>query len=350
MENFSLDKLLRANIRQLQPYSSARHEFSGEASIFLDANENSIGSPTDVLYNRYPDPNQTALKQAIARIKGLDVGQIFLGNGSDEAIDLLFRMFCEPALDSALICPPTYGMYEVSAAINDAPLIKVPLKPDYTLNVPEILRHVLPRTRLLFICSPNNPTGNSMSVNDIRFLLNKFKGIVVVDEAYIDFSPHPSWVTELKNYPNLVVLQTFSKAWGMAGLRVGMAFASPEIISVMNRVKAPYNLSEAVQQLVLKALERKDSVERQVKLLVEQRSVLADKLEQLDCVQFVYPSDANFLLVRTKDANRLYNYLVEAGIVVRNRSNIALCENCLRITVGTPEENEVLLAKMKEFK
>lgn len=345
---FDLNSLLRPNIRVLTPYSSARHEFSGEASVFLDANENSLGSPLPQAFHRYPDPNQTALKIEIGRLKGIDPEQIFLGNGSDEAIDLLYRMCCDPG-DSALICPPTYGMYSVSAAIHATELICVPLLEDFNLDIPAILAAIRPKTKLLFICSPNNPSGNSMKEMDIRTLLEAFNGLVVVDEAYIDFSTQPSWIGQLERYPNLVVLQTFSKAWGLAGLRVGMAFASREFMSVINKVKAPYNLSDAVQQLVLDALKNKGQVKQSTFVLLSERDRLEQEFAAIPCVLQVYPSDANFLLLKVTDAKAIYRYLVEKGIVVRDRSNVKLCDNCLRITVGTPEENTVLLERMRQY-
>jgi histidinol-phosphate aminotransferase len=343
---FNLEALLRPNIRKLTPYSSARHEFSGEASVFLDANENSMGSPIGGNYHRYPDPNQGKLKAKISAFRKLPAEKIFIGNGSDEAIDLLYRMFCIPGKDRAIVCQPTYGMYGVSAAIHDIELVNVPLQDDFQLDVQGIRSAFSGHEKLLFICSPNNPTGNSFSRNNIIELLNTFPGIVVIDEAYIDFSSQPSWINELDKFPNMVVMQTFSKAWGLAGLRVGMAFASEEIIAVMNKVKAPYNLSEAAQQLALSALEQSAQVRRNIEVIVAERHRLAKKLEELPGVIEVYPSDANFLLVKTVDAKAIYQQLIKQGIVVRDRSNVQLCEGCLRITIGTPEENEKVLGGM----
>lgn len=346
---FNLNNLLRPNIRNLKPYSSARHEFSGNASVFLDANENSLGSPLNKLYNRYPDPNQTALKEKIADYKGVAASQIFLGNGSDEAIDLLFRMFCDPGKDQVLICPPTYGMYGVSAAIHGVEVVDIPLNQDFQLDTKAILARSGPKTKLLFICSPNNPSGNSMHESDVRILLQHFQGIVVVDEAYIDFSTQKSWIHELKNYPNLVVMQTFSKAWGLAALRIGMAFASDEIIDVINKVKAPYNLNEAVQELASEALRQKGLMEKRVQVILAERIRLENQLRQLKCVTKVYPSDANFLLIKTTDAKDIYHYLIQKGIVVRDRSNVILCENCLRITIGSPAENDSLIENLRKY-
>lgn len=347
---FDLDSLIRPNIRNLVPYSSARKEFSGTGEIFLDANENSFGSPAAVSYNRYPDPLQNEIKTIIGEWLNLSRSEIFVGNGSDEAIDLLFRVFCRPGIDEILTTPPTYGMYEVSAGINDVKVRKVLLDADFELSSKRVLENVGENTKLIFLCSPNNPTGNSLRREAISEILENFDKVVVLDEAYVHFSSEPSFVDEIKNYPNLVILQTFSKAWGLAGLRVGMAFANRAIIELLNRVKPPYNVSQIAQETLLEALEKKEEVQRVVDEIVGQRERLKEQLQKLPFVLKIYPSDANFLLVKTTDANRIYKYLVERQIVVRNRSNVELCENCLRITVGTPEENRTLLAALENYK
>jgi histidinol-phosphate aminotransferase len=346
---FNLDKLLRENIRQLVPYSSARDEFKGEAKVFIDANENSLGSPLTRWYNRYPDPHQWKLKEAIGRVKGIPPAHIFLGNGSDECIDLLFRAFCIPGRDNVIINPPTYGMYEVSARINDVAVRRAVLLDDFQLDLVHLETLVDAHTKLIWICSPNNPTANSMNRQDIEIILNNFPGLVVIDEAYINFSRHRSFLQELADYPNLVVLQTMSKAWGLAGLRVGMAFASEAIIDVYNKVKPPYNIGQATQELALKALEEVGQVNEMIRLLVTLREQLSRDLAELPVVLNVYPSDANFLLVRTTDARGVYEYLLRDGIVVRDRSKVELCEGCLRITVGTEQENAELLRALRAF-
>ncbi len=347
--DFNLDDLLRPNIKNLTPYSSARDEFKGEANVFLDANENSFGSPLKKWYNRYPDPLQLKVKEKLSGIKGIPAANIFLGNGSDECIDILIRAFCEPVMDNIIICPPTYGMYEVSANINNVAIKKVPLTPAYQLDIPALANAVDENTKLIFICSPNNPTGNSLNREDVEALLNNYFGIVVVDEAYINFSPYRSFVQELSEYPNLVVMQTLSKAWGLAALRIGMAFASEAIIDVMNRIKPPYNINQASQELVLQALGNVEDVNRMIREIVNERKSLEDMLPQLKPVRKVHPSDANFLLVEVSHPREIYNFLLQKGIVVRDRSRVQLCEGCLRITVGTPEENEVLLKSIGEF-
>ena len=340
---FSLNSLTRDNIKSLKPYSSARDEFSGEAKVFLDANENSLGSPLMKWYNRYPDPHQVKLKEAISAIKSVDADQIFLGNGSDECIDLLYRCFCNPGKDNVIICPPTYGMYEVSANINDVELRRAPLLGDFQLNLAHIETLIDANTKLIWICSPNNPTGNSINRNDIETILNNFSGLVVIDEAYINFSRHKSFTQELADYPNLVIMQTFSKAWGLAGLRLGMAFASKELISILNTVKPPYNINQATQELALKALKEVGQVNDMIKEIVQMRVALKAVLEKIPAIEKVYPSDANFLLVKMKNARKVYEFLLTEGIVVRDRSNVILCEDCLRITIGTEEENTQLV-------
>jgi histidinol-phosphate aminotransferase len=347
---FDLNKILRENIKNLTPYSSARDEFQGEASVYLDANENAYGSPLDEQYNRYPDPLQYNVKKRLSEIKGVPIRNIFLGNGSDEAIDILFRAFCNPGVDNVIIVPPTYGMYQVSANINDVALKRVPLTTEYQLNLEGIAEAIDEHTKLIFICSPNNPTGNSINRDDVETLLANFNGLIVVDEAYINFSRQKTFIQELTEYANLVVLQTLSKAWGLAGLRVGMAFASEEIIEVMNRVKPPYNINEASQQLALKALENVDQVNEWIKETLKERDSLVLRLKNFDFVLDIYPSDANFILVKTTDPKAIYNFLVQHGIIVRDRSKVELCEGSLRITVGTPEENNILIKSLQDYK
>lgn len=346
---FNLQNILRENIKNLVPYSSARDEFKGEASVYLDANENSFGSPLDTDYNRYPDPMQFKVKKRLSEIKGVPPRNIFLGNGSDEAIDILFRAFCRPGIDNVITVPPTYGMYEVSANINDIEIRKVKLTPDYQLNMEGIAEAIDDQTRIIFICSPNNPTGNSINRADIETILTNFNGLVVIDEAYINYSRQKTFIQELTEYANLVVLHTLSKAWGLAGLRIGMAFASEEIIEVFNKVKPPYNINEASQQLALEALQNVDQVNNWIKQTVIERARLVAELELLNIVEKVYPSDANFILAKTTDAKGIYNHLVGKGIIVRDRSKVELCEGSLRITIGTPDENETLINTLKSF-
>ncbi len=333
-----LNQLVRPNILTLAPYSTARDEFKGgDISVWLDANE----SPYNNGINRYPDPHQKELKAAVAALKGVEPTRLFIGNGSDEAIDLAFRIFCRPGVDNALSIAPTYGMYSVCAGINDVELRELPLGPGFSLPVEEILAAADEHSKLLWLCSPNNPTGNAFAAEDVERLLRGFEGMVVLDEAYIDFADQPSWVTRLAEFPNLIVLQTFSKAWGMAGLRLGLAFASPEVAELFARVKYPYNINSPTQATALERIAR--GIDAQVAELREQRAMLAAALPLCPGVQQVFPSDANFLLVRVADANGVYERLVAAGIIVRNRSHIPGCEQCLRITVGTPEENARLL-------
>lgn len=346
---FSIDSLVRDNIRQLVPYSSARDEFSGEARVFLDANENSLGSPLMKWYNRYPDPHQKKLKEAVAAVKQVDPAGIFIGNGSDECIDLLYRCFCRPGVDNVIICPPTYGMYEVSANINDIAVRKVPLGKNLQLDVDGIADAVDEHTKIIWICSPNNPTGNSMHREDIETILNNFKGLVVIDEAYINFSRQRSFIASLGDYANLVVLQTFSKAWGMAALRIGMAFSSPDITSWLDRVKPPYNINLASQEFAIRALEEVGQVNDMIRELVSMREALGEVFSRIPIVEKVYPSDANFLLVKVMEAGRLYRFLLERGIVVRDRSGLPGCGNCLRITVGTEEENTLLIDAIGDY-
>ena len=346
---FELDKLVRPNIKTLKPYSSAKDEYTGDAKILLDANENSLGSPLTKWYNRYPDPYQQKLKEKLAFVKQIAANQIFIGNGSDECIDILFRTFCEPGKDNIIICPPTYPMYEVSANINDVQVQNAPLLSDYQLNLAHIEQLVNDQTKIIWICSPNNPTGNSLDRIDIETILNHFNGIVVVDEAYINFSKQKSFVQSLIDYPNLVVLQTLSKAWGLAGLRLGMCFASPQVIGFMNKVKAPYNINIVTQELALQALEEVGQVNDMIKLLVDMRIALAQVIASMPHVIQVFPSDTNFILVKIPKARQLYEYLLSQGIIVRDRSALELCEDSLRITVGTEQENTLLVDAMYQW-
>ncbi len=341
----SIDQLLRPNIKALKPYSSARDEFSGEEAIFLDANENPFNPP----YNRYPDPYQRKLKEQIARIKNIPSDYIFLGNGSDEAIDIAYRAFCEPGIDNVVAIDPTYGMYLVAADINNIETRKVKLTEDFELNVDAILDATDENTKLLFICSPNNPTGNSFKAEDIITIIENFEGIVVLDEAYIDFVPEKSFIPKLKKYTNLIILQTFSKAWGMAGIRLGMAFASPEIIRIFNKIKYPYNVNILTQKTALDLLQNEDDMAQWVKEIIEAKSIMKDKLKEYSFIHKIYPSDANYLLVKTDNAKGIYNYLVEQGVVIRDRSSVALCEGCLRITIGSTEENNGLYTGLDKY-
>ena len=345
-KNFiDVNTLVRRNILTMKPYSSARDEYHGEAEVFLDANENPYPSP----YNRYPDPLQWKVKEKLAALKGVAPTQIFLGNGSDEPIDLMLRAFCEPNQDSILITEPTYGMYKVCAEVNAVNVQQVLLTPDFDLDLDGIPNTFDATTKVIFLCSPNNPTGNVLNRDKIVEVLKRFYGIVVIDEAYIDFTKSKSFVHELKKHPNLVVLQTFSKAWGLAGLRLGMCFASEEIITILNRIKYPYNVNVHTQELALDALENAYRKDIWVDEILRERELLARELEALDMVEKVFPSDANFLLVRVKDAQATYQYLMNNRIIVRDRSRVNLCYNCLRITVGTPEENKRLIEALKQL-
>ena len=343
--SINIHQLVRPNIQKMKPYASARDEFKGAASVFLDANENPF--PNDGL-NRYPDPVATAVRKAIAQQKNIPAENIFLGNGSDEVIDVLIRIFCEPRIDNIITLPPTYGMYEVSANTADVEVRKVVLTPDFQPKVADILRGSDVHSKILFLCSPNNPTGNSFKPALILELLAKFQGILVIDEAYIDFSEQPSCTQWLSDFPNLVVMQTFSKAWGLAAIRLGMAFGSAEIIGLMNKVKPPYNVNELTQRTALKALKNAEKTAVAIAEILSEREKLADILRGLDFVKKVHPSDANFLLVEVLQPNDLYNWLAMNGVVVRNRNNVVLCEGCLRITVGTAAENKTLVKAMKE--
>lgn len=347
--NFNLENIVRENIKRLTPYSSARKEFSGAAQIFLDANENSFGSPLETNYNRYPDPLQLKIKEKVAANYSIKPTEIFIGNGSDEAIDLLFRIFCEPRKDNILICPPTYGMYEVSAEINDVSIKRAKLTADFQLDLNAIENAIDENTKLLFICSPNNPTGNSFPLEEILNLTKNFDGVVVVDEAYIHFSDEKSLISEINNFSNFVVLQTFSKAWGLAGLRVGLSFANEEIIKLFNKVKPPYNISEIAQNAILEAFENAEKVEKTIAEIISERENLIKNLDEFSFVQKIYPTDANFVLVKTTDAENIYKFLLDEKIVVRNRNNVELCEGCLRITIGTSQENESLFKALEKW-
>ena len=340
-----LDELVRPNIRALKPYSTARDEYAGgEISTWLDANEN----PYDNGVNRYPDPHQKALKQQISTLKGVPEAQIFIGNGSDEAIDLAYRIFCRPGVDNAVSIAPTYGMYRVAADVNDVEMREVPLGEDFALPVDALLAAADEHTKLLWLCSPNNPTGNAFPADEIERLLREFDGMVLLDEAYIDFSDTPGFLARLAEFPNLIVLQTLSKAWGMAGLRLGLAFASEPVAALFARVKYPYNINCLAQQAVAERLSC--DIAPQVAELCTQRNALTWALADCPAIVQVYPSDANFILVRTPDPDRLYDALISAGVIVRNRSRIPGCEGCLRITVGTPEENARMLETVKNFR
>ncbi|MDR1356769.1 MAG: histidinol-phosphate transaminase [Tannerellaceae bacterium] len=342
----NLQSLIRPNILALRPYSSARNEFHGDALALLDANENPHNPP----YNRYPDPAHLRLKNRIAQIKDIAPEHIFLGNGSDEAIDLVIRAFCEPRLDNIVAIAPTYGMYEVAAGVNNVEYVKAPLRENFSLDAAALLDAVTKRTKVVFLCTPNNPTGNLLEREEIYCVLKHFGGIVVVDEAYIDFSASPSLTRQLLSHPNLIVLQTMSKAWGAAGIRLGIAFASEAIIGVLNKIKHPYNLSRLAQDEALRILSREEFMQEKLALILSERSRLEDALAKFAFVRRVYPSDANFILVKVDDANATYNHLANRGVIVRNRSGIPMCENCIRITVGSPKENDALLKALSEVR
>jgi histidinol-phosphate aminotransferase len=338
------------HIWNLKPYSSARDEFKGKEGVFLDANENPVGSGLSENWNRYPDPLQITIKEQIAAIKSCHTDQIFLGNGSDEAIDLIMRMTCQSGVHNIILCPPTYGMYEVSASINNIEQRKVSLTKDYQLDVAGILQSIDENTRLLFICSPNNPTGNKLKRSDIYTLIESFTiGFIIIDEAYIDFSDEPSFVLELARYPSLIVLQTLSKAYGLASLRLGMAFADSAIIGLLNKIKPPYNVGGATQEIVAKALANPHFKIESVALILAERTRLIERLSSIKEVVQIYPSDANFILVHFKNANSLFDYLIESKLITRNRSSVALCEDSIRITVGISKENDKLVELITQF-
>ena len=341
----NLQALVRPNIWNLVPYSSARSEFTGAASVFLDANENPFNNP----YNRYPDPLQQEVKALIAQLRGVAAGQIFLGVGSDECIDVVYRTFCRPGVDNVVAMSPSYGMYEVCADINDVEYRRVPLTDDFSLDADAMLATADERTKVMWICSPNNPTGNAFALDEIEAICSRFAGIVVVDEAYIDFSTRGSMLSRLSSIPNLIVMQTLSKAWGSASVRLGIAYASAEIIGIFNKVKYPYNISLLTQRYAIDLLKRHSEVTAWVKQLTANRQWLIEALGSLRCVKHIYPTDANFVLVRVSDADAIYDYLRVRGIIVRNRNRVEKCLGCLRITVGTAEENEILINALKEY-
>ena len=341
----NLQALVRPNIWNLVPYSSARSEFTGAASVFLDANENPFNNP----YNRYPDPLQQEVKALIAQLRGVAAGQIFLGVGSDECIDVVYRTFCRPGVDNVVAMSPSYGMYEVCADINDVEYRRVPLTDDFSLNADALLAAADENTKVMWICSPNNPTGNAFALDEIEAICSRFAGIVVVDEAYIDFSTRGSMLSCLDSLPNLIVMQTLSKAWGSASVRLGIAYASAEIIGIFNKVKYPYNVSLLTQRYAIDLLERHSEVAAWVKQLTANRQWLIEALGSLRCVKHIYPTDANFVLVRVSDADAIYDYLRVRGIIVRNRNRVEKCLGCLRITVGTAEENEKLINALNEY-
>lgn len=342
---FNIQTLIRPSIQKLVPYSSARNEYEGSEGIFLDANEN----PFNTGLNRYPDPVHTTLKKAISASRHVSENNLLLGNGSDEVIDLLFRTVCEPGKHTCITLPPTYGMYSVSAAINDVEVVEVPLTENFQPVTEKILQHITSETRIIFFCSPNNPSGNCLAENSIKEILNRFQGLVVIDEAYIDFSTQTSWLTYLTEYPNLVVLQTFSKAWGLAGIRLGMLFANQELIRALHKVKPPYNVNALTQRIALQALENTAQTHSWIQAVISQRDVVKSVLSTLSFVEKVYPSDANFLLVKCKRAAEVFAFLKQEKIIVRNRSQVPGCEGCLRISIGTMEENIQLLEKLKQF-
>ena len=341
----NLQALVRPNRWNLVPYSSARSEFTGAASVFLDANENPFNNP----YNRYPDPLQQEVKALIAQLRGVAAGQIFLGVGSDECIDVVYRTFCRPGVDNVVAMSPSYGMYEVCADINDVEYRRVPLTDDFSLDADAMLATADERTKVMWICSPNNPTGNAFALDEIEAICSRFAGIVVVDEAYIDFSTRGSMLSCLDSLPNLIVMQTLSKAWGSASVRLGIAYASAEIIGIFNKVKYPYNISLLTQRYAIDLLKRHSEVTAWVEQLTTNRQWLIEALGSLRCVKHIYPTDANFVLVRVSDADAIYDYLRAGGIIVRNRNRVEKCIGCLRITVGTAEENEILINALKEY-
>ena len=342
----SLEKLVRPNIWKLAPYSSARDEYSGhEAHVFLDANENPYNSP----YNRYPDPLQRELKSVLKKVKGVPEDMIFLGNGSDEAIDLAYRVFCNPGVDNVVAIAPSYGMYKVCADINDIEYRPVLLDEHYQFSADKLLAACDAHTKIIWLCSPNNPTGNSLDRDEMQKVVNQFQGIVIIDEAYIDFAQQLSMRQELPTHPNLIILQTMSKAWGSAAIRLGMAFASKDIIAIYNKVKYPYNVNQLTQQQALTALNDPFEVDKWVRILLDERTRLMQAFTELPIVQEVFPTDANFFLARMTDAQAIYDYLVNEGIIVRNRTRVQLCQNCLRITIGSLSENNELIGALRKY-
>jgi len=343
----TIQNLIRPTIKALKPYSSARDEFQGVSAdmVFLDANEN----PFENGVNRYPDPHQNALKTLLSKIKKVPTDNMMLGNGSDEILDLIFRMFCEPYVDNVIILPPTYGMYEVLADLNAVETIKVPLSGNFQPEIDTILNVSNSKSKILFLCAPNNPTGNSFSNADVENLIKKFGGIVVIDEAYIDFSEKRSWLDRLSEFPNLIITQTLSKAYGMAGIRLGICYASAEIITVLNTIKPPYNVNVLTQNKAIESLRNVDLVKNQIDEILKERTYLIDELNKINFISKIYPSDANFILIKVDDANKRYHQLISKGLVIRNRTNQHGCENCLRITVGTSAENKQLLKILKQL-
>ena len=338
-----LNKIVRKNILNLSPYSSARNEFKGTAEVFLDANENPFGE-----LNRYPDPQQRIIKEKLSEIKKVNKNQIFVGNGSDEVIDLAFRIFCEPSKDKGLTFSPTYGMYNVSANINDVDLIELPLKGNFQINTNQLESYFKDeRLKIIFICSPNNPTGNNISINDIEFILKRFKGVVIIDEAYIDFSSQPSLIKKISDYNNLIICQTFSKAWGLAAVRVGLAYANSKIIEFFNKVKPPYNVSSLNQNAVIETLKDIKKIDKKINIIISERQRLKERLASFKNVNKIYPSEANFLLINVDNAIKLYEYLIQNKVIIRNRNS--QIKNCIRVTVGTVQENEKLINALKKY-
>ena len=344
-KEFKLENFIRENVKKMNAYTSARDEFSDAAEVYMDANEN----PFENGINRYPDPYQVKLKERISEIKSVPAKNIMLGNGSDEVLDLIFRAFCEPKKDNVIIAPPTYGMYKVLAGVNDVSLRSSVLSNDFTLNVNDILDKIDAYTKLILLCSPNNPSGNSMPEEQIRALLDKSNCLVIIDEAYIDFSEKNSFLNDLNRYPNLIVCQTLSKAWGMAGIRVGICYASDAIISILNKIKPPYNMNVLTQQKALESIKNIDSYRSNLEEILKEKKKLKTALEQVTFVKLIYPSDANFWLIKVDDADKRYKQLLKKGIVIRNRTNEISCENCLRITVGTKQENKILIEALKQL-
>ncbi len=350
MNSFNLQTIVRKHILNLAPYSSARDEYTGKEGVFLDANENPLGSATPENWNRYPDPYQWEIKEKLAPIKGCRPTQIFLGNGSDEPIDLIIRLTCEPQEDNIIILPPTYGMYEVSASVNNVEIQKINLTADYQLNTDKILASINPKTKLIFICSPNNPTGNVIDRASIFQIIENFQqGIIIIDEAYNDFSDEPSFIPELDNFPNVMVLQTFSKAWGLASLRLGMAFASEELIKLLNKIKYPYNINGLTQKALIENIGNIEFVKKSVQTLTQNRKELSKELSTLEIATKIFPSDANYLLVKFTEAKKIFDYLIEHKTIVRDRSKVVLCEDSLRISVGTEDENKQLINLLKQY-
>ena len=347
MKEFNLNKLLRENIKTIKPYSSARDEYKevSKDMVFIDANENPFNNGV----NRYPDPQQTSVKEKLAQLKGIPANQILLGNGSDEVLDLIFRAFCEPNKDKIITLPPTYGMYSVLANLNAVENIEIPLEYDFQPDTDQIFKAMHSQTKLLFLCSPNNPSANSFSASAIESLIKNFPGIVVIDEAYIDFSKEKSWLSRLDEFPNLMITQTLSKAYGLAGIRLGICYASKGIISILNNIKPPYNINQLTQEKALERLQNIEEVKAEVKQILSERTKLSSALDAVSFVYFVYPSDANFILAKVDDANKRYQQLIKKGIVVRNRTNQVLCEDCLRFSVGTPKENEKLIETLNQL-